>query len=145
MEINLTKDLCPEHDICHRELLRRVDGKWQINQPYTLQQVWQYLWLGILGRKHPLGMRSSFTKEELEKAKAAIIAQIPEMTEAEAQYLYGCCNRYGLQAVLFAIDIYCMDDDIDEFAPDLFSHCLKQGQVEVASALFKYNHPEVKQ
>lgn len=137
------RNFCPDRDICHRELWSRTAGKVELKTYYSIEDAWEYLWIGILGRNHPIGLKSSVTKEELDRVKRQLIAQIRPMTTAEAEYLYSICNRYGLQTVLFAIDIYCMDDDIDEFFPDQLGRCLRQGQVQVASALFKYNHPEV--
>lgn len=137
------RNFCPDRDICHRELWRRVAGKVELKTSYTIQDLWNYLWIGILGRNHPLGLQGSVTREELEQARQQLIAQIRPIQPSEQEYLYSICNRYGLQAVLFAVDIYCMDDDIDEFYSEDLGRCLRQGQVEVSSTLFKYNHPEV--
>lgn len=130
-----SKNFMPQQNVCHREL-RKKDR-------YTVADLWDYLWLSLLGRTHPLRLKSVVTTTEVEQAKQQILAERRPMDDKEQETLYSICEEKGVQTVLFAIDIYCMDEGVDDYYADQFRRCLKQGAVEEAAAIFRISHPEV--
>lgn len=105
---------------CHRELFNWVDSKKSVKTEYTLEQLLQYYALTF----HPGTFYGNYTTvAQLTALRKKALAEVPEMEEDEQQKLINLVNKYGLEIVLYAIDLvdsntYPKVEVIKECIPD---------------------------
>jgi hypothetical protein len=91
---------------CHRELFTWVDGNKSAKTEYTLENLLDYYALAF----YPATFYGSYTTTaQLELLKNKAIAEAPEWEDTEKEKLVSLVNKYGLEIVLYAIDLVDSD------------------------------------